>query len=178
MNIPLGYVQLDGSTRRGTKAGGRARIRWAAEPIFNEASSELFPDGLDAFQKQLGLPPIAHNRWIDDRSPYREKYAISGNVTTDRRLWSRWMRYLRASAFVRTSRTGKIGSPPACRAMGFSHVGILIFGATAGLDDTSCQCRSTASAGNGSCPFSTRSTAWRAAAISGDASGLSSNTGA
>src|SRR5215813_2724193 len=66
-------------------------------PTSSPRPRELFPDGLDAFQRQLGLPLITHNRWIDDRSPYREKYAISGNVTTDRRLWSRWMRYLRAS---------------------------------------------------------------------------------
>src|SRR5262249_4455557 len=89
------FSSIVGSTRRGTKAGGRARIRWAAEPIFMRRQGSSSPT--DAFQKQLGLPLIAHNRWIDDRSPYREKYAISGNVTTDRRLWSRWMRYLRAS---------------------------------------------------------------------------------
>jgi hypothetical protein len=62
-----------------------------------EASKELFPDGLKAFQKRLGVPLFAHNRWIDERSPYREKYAMSGNVTTDTHLWVRWMRYLRAS---------------------------------------------------------------------------------
>ena len=98
MKIPLGYVQLDSWFYPKGHEG-----RWQNEgPLgggtyLYKASSELFPDGLHAFQKQLGLPLIAHNRWIDERSPYREKYAMSGNVTIDQRLWARWMRYLRAS---------------------------------------------------------------------------------
>jgi hypothetical protein len=98
MNIRLGYVQLDSWFYPKGHEG-----RWnSADPLgggtyLYEASRELFPDGLAAFQKQLGLPLMAHNRWIDEHSPYREKYAVSGNVTTDRRLWADWMRYLRAS---------------------------------------------------------------------------------
>jgi hypothetical protein len=98
MNIPLGYVQLDSwFYPKGHEGRWKSEDPLGGGTYLYEASRELFPDGLGAFQKQLGLPLITHNRWIDDRSPYREKYAISGNVTTDRRLWSRWMRYLRAS---------------------------------------------------------------------------------
>jgi hypothetical protein len=98
MDVPLGYVQLDSWFYPKGREG-----KWKSEEPFGggtylyEASSALFPEGLSAFQKQLALPLITHNRWIDDRSPYREKYAISGNVTTDLRLWAHWMRYLRAS---------------------------------------------------------------------------------
>ena len=98
MNIPLGYVQLDSwFYPKGHEGRWKSEDPLGGGTYLYEASRELFPDGLDAFQKQLGLPLITHNRWIDDRSPYRKKYAISGNVTTDRRLWSRWIRYLRAS---------------------------------------------------------------------------------
>ena len=33
-----------------------------------------FPEGLPAFQKELGLPLIAHNRWYDANSPYCQRY--------------------------------------------------------------------------------------------------------
>jgi hypothetical protein len=98
MNIPLGYVQLDswfypkghkGTWRSGDPLGGGTH-RY-------EASPELFPDGLAAFQRQLDLPLITHNRWIDAASPYRKTHAISGNVSIDPALWAEWMRYLRAS---------------------------------------------------------------------------------
>jgi hypothetical protein len=98
MKIPLGYVQLDSwFYPKGYEGRWKSEDPLGGGTYLYEASSELFSDGLHGFQKQLGLPLIAHNRWIDDRSPYRKKYAISGNVTTDRRLWARWMHYLRAS---------------------------------------------------------------------------------
>jgi hypothetical protein len=98
MKIRLGYVQLDSwFYQKGHEGSWKSDDPLGGGTYLYGASSELFPDGLRAFQKQLGLPLIAHNRWIDERSPYREKYAMSGNVTTDRRLWTRWMRYLRLS---------------------------------------------------------------------------------
>jgi hypothetical protein len=97
-NVRLGYVQLDswfypkghdGKWKSADPLGGGTYVY--------AASTELFPDGLGAFQRRLGLPLITHNRWIDAKSPYRGKYAISGNVSVDRQLWADWMRYLRAS---------------------------------------------------------------------------------
>jgi hypothetical protein len=98
MNIRLGYVQLDSWFYPKGHEG-----RWkSADPLGGgtyvyEASRDLFPDGLAAFQKQLGLPLIVHNRWIDDNSPYRKRHAISGNVSIDPKLWAQWMRYIRAA---------------------------------------------------------------------------------
>jgi hypothetical protein len=97
-NVRLGYVQLDswfypkgheGKWKSADPLGGGAYVY--------QASTELFPEGLGAFQHRLGLPLITHNRWIDAKSPYRGEYAISGNVSVDRQLWADWMRYLRAS---------------------------------------------------------------------------------
>ena len=66
--IPLGYMQLDswwypkGSSDtwqgNGTKRGG----------IYAYVAA-LFPNGLQAFQQQLGLPLVTHARWIDTSSP-------------------------------------------------------------------------------------------------------------
>jgi hypothetical protein len=98
LDIPVGYVQLDSwFYPKGHEGKWQSENPLGGGTYLYEASKELFPDGLKAFQKRLGMPLIAHNRWIDERSPYREKYAMSGNVTTDSRLWVRWMRYLRAS---------------------------------------------------------------------------------
>jgi hypothetical protein len=111
MSIPLGYVQLDswfypkgqeGTWRSGDPLGG-GTYRY-------EASRELFPDGLAAFQRQLDLPLITHNRWVDAVSPYRETHAISGNVSIDPTLWADWMRYLRASG-VRTYEQDWLSGP-------------------------------------------------------------------
>jgi hypothetical protein len=111
MNIPLGYVQLDswfypkgreGTWRSGDPLGG-GTYRY-------EASRELFPDGLAAFWRQLDLPLITHNRWIDAASPYRKTHAISGNVSVDPTLWAEWMRYLRAAG-VRTYEQDWLSGP-------------------------------------------------------------------
>jgi hypothetical protein len=111
MNIRLGYVQLDSWFYPKGHEG-----RWkSADPLgggtyLYRASKELFPDGLAAFQRKLGLPLIVHNRWIDDKSPYRKPYVISGNVSTDPTLWADWMHYLHASG-VRTYEQDWLSGP-------------------------------------------------------------------
>lgn len=98
MNIRLGYIQLDSWFYLKGHDG-----RWqSADPLgggtyLYEASKDLFPDGLAAFQRRLGRPLIAHNRWIDANSPYRTSYALSGNVAVDPRLWTEWMHYASAA---------------------------------------------------------------------------------
>jgi hypothetical protein len=51
------------------------------------AHKDLFPDGLAAFQKQLGLPLITHNRRIDRKSDYHRFYKITGVAAIDPKWW-------------------------------------------------------------------------------------------
>ena len=98
MHIPLGYVQVDSwFYPKGHDAQWRSNDPLGGGTYLYQAARDLFPKGLADFQKKLGVPLIAHNRWIDERSPYRRTYAMSGNVSTDPRLWNHWMHFLRAS---------------------------------------------------------------------------------
>jgi hypothetical protein len=96
--IALGYLQLDSwwypkgpNQRWDDKESGIFRYR---------AATDLFPDGLPAFQQQLGLPLVTHARWIDPKSPLRSEYRFSGNVMTDARYWAEVMSYLRTGGVV------------------------------------------------------------------------------
>jgi hypothetical protein len=94
-DLPLGYMQLDSWWYpKGPQA------QWAdtrgGEYLY-EADPQLFPDGLAAFSKQLGLPLVTHARWIDPSSPYRSEYQMSGGVVIDPRFWQNRMSYLRAA---------------------------------------------------------------------------------
>lgn len=60
-----------------------------------EASHTLFPKGLDAFHQQLGLPFIAHARYIGQDSPYHDKYRIAGIAPIDPNYWQYVAAYLR-----------------------------------------------------------------------------------
>jgi hypothetical protein len=96
--IALGYLQLDSWWYPKGPA-----MRWddLADGIFRyRAAADLFPDGLPAFQQQLGLPLATHARWIDPSSPYRSEFSFSGNVMTDPRYWSDLMSYLKSSGVV------------------------------------------------------------------------------
>jgi autotransporter-associated beta strand protein len=100
--FPLGYVQLDSwwypkgvaDTWQGDATNNRGGINQYV------ADSILFPNGLPAFQQQLGLPLITHCRWIDGASPYRTQYAMSANVIVDPAYWTDRMAYLNASGVV------------------------------------------------------------------------------
>ncbi|HEX4594812.1 MAG TPA: hypothetical protein VH157_11085 [Bryobacteraceae bacterium] len=59
-----------------------------------EADPTIFPNGLGAFQRSLGLPLIAHTRWIDAGSPLRSKYVISNFVAIDPQYWKDYAKYL------------------------------------------------------------------------------------
>ncbi|WP_433887593.1 carbohydrate-binding protein [Streptomyces sp. CA-111067] len=91
--IPMGYLQLDSWWYPKGPAGD-----WNDLPdgtSLYEADKELFPDGLAAFQKQLGMPLVTHARWMDPSSPYHGEYAFSGNVVIDPAFWQSVMDYLR-----------------------------------------------------------------------------------
>jgi hypothetical protein len=99
--VPVGYMQLDswwypkGSSDswqgNGTDRGG--------EYVYRSAPA-LFPNGLAAFQQQLGLPLVTHGRWIDPSSPYRQQYQMSNNVSTDPAFWNSTMTYLKSAGVV------------------------------------------------------------------------------
>jgi hypothetical protein len=91
--LPLGYMQLDSwwypkGPSADWRAGGGGEYTYTAAPA-------LFPQGLGAFQRRLGLPLITHARWIDAHSPYRRRYAMSNNVSIDPRFWDSIARYLK-----------------------------------------------------------------------------------
>ena len=112
--IPLRYLQLDSwwYFKTLTGPGGEplkpknselpagewnrygGLLQYAAHPA-------VFPAGLAAFQKKVGLPLITHNRWIDRESPYHKHYDISGVAAVDPKFWREIMGYI-ASADVVT----------------------------------------------------------------------------
>jgi len=109
--IPLGYMQLDSwwyqkSTNNvhGIKGGSIKNKAFPAGPwnrsgglMEYKADTFLFPNGLAAFQKKLGLPLVTHNRWIDSTSPYHKRFKISGIGAIDPAFWNEIMGYLKSS---------------------------------------------------------------------------------
>jgi hypothetical protein len=98
LGLPPAYLQLDSwwypkgpGQRWDDRDNGIYRYR---------AASDLFPQGLAAFQQQLGLPLVTHARWIDPTSPLRSEFAFSGNVMTDQRYWADLMDYLHDGGVV------------------------------------------------------------------------------
>ncbi|HSY48567.1 MAG TPA: hypothetical protein VLC46_07145 [Thermoanaerobaculia bacterium] len=87
--VSLGYMQLDswwypkgesGDWNRSPSQELQGIARYEAHPA-------IFPNGLGAFQKDLGLPLITHARWIDAKSPYRQQFRMSNNVIIDPAYW-------------------------------------------------------------------------------------------
>ena len=93
--IGLGYMQLDSWFY---PKGPAASWSDGAHGIYEyAAASDLFPQGLAAFQSVLGIPLVTHARWIDSTSPYRGIYQMSGNVVVDPRYWESTAAYLASS---------------------------------------------------------------------------------
>lgn len=112
--IPLGYLQLDSwwykksTTSVHNVPGGKTKKPEFPDGDWNRsgglmeytADTALFPNGLAAFQKQLGLPLVTHNRWIDRASPYHKRFKISGIGAIDPGYWKEIMTYLKSSGVV------------------------------------------------------------------------------
>ena len=111
--IPIRYLQLDSwwyyktYTDPAGKTGKPENDRLPLEEwnrygglIKYEAHPSLFPEGLAAFQQQVGLPLIAHNRWIDPASPYHQRYRISGFAALDPDWWREIIGYLSSAQVV------------------------------------------------------------------------------
>ena len=75
--IPLGSLQLDSWWYFKVEGVGLAPpgglLLW--EPI-----PEMFPDGLQAFQKSLDLPLILHNRWFAKTNQYKGEFDFVDDV--------------------------------------------------------------------------------------------------
>jgi hypothetical protein len=111
--IPIRYLQLDSwwyyktYTDPAGKTGKPENDRLPLEEwnrygglIKYEAHPSLFPQGLAAFQQRIGLPLIAHNRWIDPASPYHQRYRISGLAALDPDWWREIIGYLSSAQVV------------------------------------------------------------------------------
>jgi hypothetical protein len=112
--IPIRYLQLDswwyyksttdadGKPGSNNKNGSLPAGEWNRYGGLLEyrAHADLFPNGLDAFQKSIGLPLVTHNRWIDPASPYHANYRISGVAVVDPKWWDDIARYLKTSGVV------------------------------------------------------------------------------
>jgi hypothetical protein len=112
--IPIRYLQLDswwyyktttgpdgtpGKSKKSDKLPAGEWNRYGGLLEY-KAHPGVFPDGLDNFQKSIGLPLITHNRWIDPNSPYHEHYQISGIAAVDPKWWADIADYLKASGIT------------------------------------------------------------------------------
>ncbi len=91
--VRLGSIQLDswwypkGPTDVWSDHGGI----WTYE-----SDPRILPTGLPGLKSALNVPLITHARWLDDGSPHRKQYSVSGNVATDPRYWEDVATYLKA----------------------------------------------------------------------------------
>lgn len=108
--VPVRYLQLDSWWYSKTLTDPEGHVGKPTNPrlpleewnrygglLRYEAHPALFPQGLAAFQRELGLPLITHSRWIDPASPYHQSYGISGLAPVDPRWWQDIMAYLAAA---------------------------------------------------------------------------------
>lgn len=112
--VPIRYLQLDSwwyyktTTGADGAPGKQKKSDRLPEGEWNrygglleyKAHTNLFPNGLDAFQKSLGLPLVTHSRWIDPASPYHQHYKISGIAAVDPKWWDHIADYLKTSGIV------------------------------------------------------------------------------
>jgi hypothetical protein len=100
LGVPIGSMQLDSWFYPKGKNADWHRAKWTngvGGAYLYEPDKELFPNGLTAFSRQLGLPFITHARWIDRASPYRHIYRMSGDVIIDPRYWEKTAQWLQAA---------------------------------------------------------------------------------
>jgi len=108
--IPVRYMQLDSWWYDKSFTGPDGKVGKTKNPKLPEgewnrygglldytADPALFPKGLADFRKQLNLPLITHNRWIDPASPYHQHYRISGVVALDAKWWDDIAAYLQSN---------------------------------------------------------------------------------
>ena len=113
-HIALGYFQLDSwwyqksTSGPDGKPGDEKKVKDLPAGRWNRyggtmdytADPDLFPRGLAAFQKDLGLPLVVHGRWVDRESPYQKLYKFSGVAPIDPAYWEDRMAYLATNGVV------------------------------------------------------------------------------
>ncbi len=92
LSLPIGSMELD--SWHYPKGSPPAWNQVGSGLATFQADSTVFPAGLSGFQRNLGLPLIAHSRWIDASSSLRKQYQVSGNVSIDPRYWRDYAKYL------------------------------------------------------------------------------------
>lgn len=112
--IPLGYLQLDswwyqkssddpagkpGGVTKNAKLPAGSWNRYGGTLVYR-AHTDLFPNGLEAFHREIGLPLITHGRWIDRKSPYHDRYKVSGVGIIDSDWWKETADYLAGSGVI------------------------------------------------------------------------------
>ena len=112
--IPIRYLQLDswwyykstmdadgrpGNAKKSDKLPAAEWNRYGGLLEYR-AHTNLFPEGLAAFQHAINLPLVTHNRWIDPASPYHQHYEISGVAAVDPLWWNLIAVYLKDSGIV------------------------------------------------------------------------------
>ncbi len=97
MGVPIAYMQLDSwwypKARGNNPAGDNGELLYRADP-------KIFPNGLPAFHKKMGLPFVTHARWVSPASPYRKEYRMSNDVIIDPRYWRSTADYLSKSGVI------------------------------------------------------------------------------
>lgn len=107
VGVPIRYMQLDSwwypksfkSVQAGASDKPRSKDPSIPAGTWNRYGGaleyaphpDLFPEGLAAFQKKLGVKLIAHTRWVDPESPYVKEYKVSGIAPVDPKLWDKVM---------------------------------------------------------------------------------------
>ncbi len=103
--IPVHYLQVDSwwynKSFKGMSPDNHTG-QWNAGggEMLYRASPTLFPQGLKAFRKSVGLPLMTHGRWISEHSPYRQHYRISGVAAIGMKWWNHIAAYLESSGVV------------------------------------------------------------------------------
>jgi hypothetical protein len=96
LGIPLAYMELDSWWYPKEQGNSLAAMAVNGETVYR-ANPQVFPQGLRAFHRKIGLPFVVHARWVAMDSPYRREYRMSRNVVLSPGFWSDTARYLRQS---------------------------------------------------------------------------------
>ena len=93
LGVPIAYMQLDSWWYPKEKGNSLAAMAVNGETVYR-ADPAIFPQGLRAFHRQMGLPFIVHARWVAADSPYRREYTMSHNVVLSPAFWKSTASYL------------------------------------------------------------------------------------